>query len=49
MVIIIQTQINYRTAAWYDLKVKIIKCKEEDLDNKIYPSFKTFKIILERI
>ena len=22
---------------------KIIKCKEEDLDNKIYPSFKTFK------
>ena len=30
-------------AAWYDLKVKIIKCKEEDLDNKIYPSFKTFK------
>ncbi len=30
-------------AAWYDLKVKIYKCEEKDIDNKIYPSFKTFK------
>ena len=30
-------------AAWYDLKVNIYKCKEEEIDGKIYPSFKTLK------
>ena len=30
-------------AAWYDLKVKIYKCKDEEIDGKIYPNFDTIK------
>ena len=30
-------------AAWYDLKVKIYKCNDEENDGKIYPSFDTIK------
>ena len=30
-------------AAWYDLKVKIIKCNAIESDSKIYPSFRMFK------
>ncbi len=30
-------------AAWYDLKVKIYKCKENEIDGKTYPKFKMFK------
>ena len=30
-------------AAWYDLKVKIYKCNEEESDGKIYPNFDTIK------
>ena len=26
-------------AAWYDLKVKLYKCKDEEIDGKIYPDF----------
>ena len=48
---VIITQFNPITgqAAWYDLKVNIYKCKEEEIDGKIYPSFKTLKIIQEQI
>ena len=35
-------------AAWYDLKVKIYKCKDEEIDGKIYPNFDTIKINLEK-
>ena len=30
-------------AAWYDLKVDIYKCKDNEIDYKVYPAFKTFK------
>jgi len=30
-------------AAWYDLKVKIYKCSDEENDGKIYPSFEIIK------
>ncbi len=30
-------------AAWYDLKVDIYKCKENEIDYKVYPAFKTLK------
>ena len=30
-------------AAWYDLKVKLYKCKDEEIDGKIYPNFDIIK------
>ena len=30
-------------AAWYDLKVKLYKCNQNEIDGNIYPSLDTFK------